>query len=141
MHAALGSEPRARLVPPLNYLEFVALLRDSYLVLTDSGGVQEEAPALGKPVLILRETTERPEGVAAGVARLMVTDTQAIVDAAATLLKDSGEYAAMARAVNPYGDGPASERIVQALRYRFGISFERPEDFSPGAARARAEGV
>jgi UDP-N-acetylglucosamine 2-epimerase (non-hydrolysing) len=92
----------------------------SYLILTDSGGVQEEAPSLGKPVLVLREVTERPEGVAAGTAVVVGTDRERIVDAASTLLSSPDAYARMANAVNPYGDGHASERIVRAIAARFG---------------------
>ena len=134
VHAALGNVPRVHLLAPLDYLDFVAYLEAAHLVLSDSGGVQEEAPALGTPVLVLRETTERPEGIHAGVARLVGTDTARIVGEAVKLLGDGRAYAAMARAVNPYGDGRASERIVAALRHHFGMTAERPADFAPAAA-------
>lgn len=103
------------LIDPLDYPDFVHLLRISTLMLTDSGGVQEEAPALGKPVLVMRETTERPEGVDAGTAKLVGTDTDRIVAEAEKLLDDSEAYAAMAMAHNPYGDGHASARIVDLI--------------------------
>ena len=107
--------PNLTLTPPLDYLSLVYLLRRSYLVLTDSGGLQEEAPSLGKPVLVLRNVTERPEGVAAGVARLVGVDRATIGREVESLLTDRLRYAAMATAVNPYGDGQASSKIVQAL--------------------------
>jgi UDP-N-acetylglucosamine 2-epimerase (non-hydrolysing) len=104
------------LCEPLDYDRLVAALREATLVLSDSGGIQEEAPALGKPVLVLRRTTERPEAVDAGTARLIGTDSDAIVREASTLLDDSAAYDAMARAHNPFGDGQASGRIVEAAR-------------------------
>jgi UDP-N-acetylglucosamine 2-epimerase (non-hydrolysing) len=103
------------LVEPIDYLPFVYLMHRSHLVITDSGGIQEEAPSLGKPVLVMRETTERPEAVEAGTAKLTGTDKEAIVYNAATLLSDDQAYNAMARAINPYGDGKACQRIVAAL--------------------------
>jgi len=103
------------LLEPMDYLSFVHLMKHSYLILTDSGGLQEEAPSLGVPVLLLREVTERPEAVAAGTARVVGTQRDAIVKAALRLLEDKREYESMARAVNPYGDGLASARIVSAL--------------------------
>jgi UDP-N-acetylglucosamine 2-epimerase (non-hydrolysing) len=112
--------PGMHLVPPVDYLEFVHLLQRADLVLTDSGGVQEEAPSLGKPVLVLREVTERPEGVAAGTAKVVGTRTDHIVAAASELLTSGEAYARMANAVNPYGVGHASERIAAALAARFG---------------------
>ncbi|WP_406698952.1 UDP-N-acetylglucosamine 2-epimerase (non-hydrolyzing) [Singulisphaera sp. Ch08] len=105
------------LLPPLDYLSFVRLIRRSFFVITDSGGLQEEAPGLGKPVLVLRETTERPEGVDAGTVRLVGTDRARIVAEASRLLTDPAAYAAMARSINPYGDGHAAGRIVDALRW------------------------
>lgn len=104
------------LIDPVDYLPFVYLMDRSYLIITDSGGVQEEAPSLGKPVLVMRETTERPEAVEAGTVRLVGTSRQAIVDEAHRLLVDDQAYAAMARAHNPYGDGQAVSRIMRALR-------------------------
>lgn len=114
--AALGSHPRIRLVEPLDYLAFVAAMKQAHFILTDSGGVQEEAPALGKPVLVLREETERPEAVAAGVVRLVGTDFERIVTESTRLLDDSAHYASMAHGVSPYGDGQAAERIAAVLK-------------------------
>jgi UDP-N-acetylglucosamine 2-epimerase (non-hydrolysing) len=111
----LGRNASVTLLEPLGYREMVSLLERSWLVLTDSGGLQEEAPSLGKPVLVLREVTERHEGVAAGTIRLVGTDTERIVEETTALLSSPGEYALMSQAVNPYGDGRASERIVDAL--------------------------
>jgi len=115
VHRILRDIPCITLLPPLDYLPLVQLLRRSYLVLTDSGGLQEEAPSLGKPVLVLRNTTERPEAVEAGTARLVGTACQRIVDETARLLDDVQAYQGMAQAVNPYGDGHAARRIVNAL--------------------------
>lgn len=114
----LAGHPRISLIEPLAYLDFVALMQDAYLILTDSGGIQEEAPAFGKPVLVLREVTERPEAVEAGVARLVGSDTDAIVREARTLLTDRAAYERMARVVNPFGDGHAAERIAELLAER-----------------------
>jgi UDP-N-acetylglucosamine 2-epimerase (non-hydrolysing) len=116
LQALLGNHPRAFLTEPLDYDQLVAAMRGCTLVLTDSGGLQEEAPALGKPVLVLRRTTERPEAVEAGTARLIGTATADIVAEASRLLTDAAAYEAMARAVNPFGDGQASGRIVDAIR-------------------------
>jgi len=115
VHRLLAHVPNITLLPPLDYLELVRLLERSHLVLTDSGGIQEEAPGLGKPVLVLREVTERPEAVDAGTVKVIGTDRERIVTETARLLDDRIEYERMARAVNPYGDGHAAERIVQAL--------------------------
>jgi UDP-N-acetylglucosamine 2-epimerase (non-hydrolysing) len=125
----LGGHPRIRLLGPLPYPEFVATLSRSHFVLTDSGGIQEEAPALAKPVLILRNTTERPEAIRAGTARLVGTSTEAIVDAVQELLVDGGAYDRMARAVNPFGDGKAANRVVGALSYRYGYEGTPPAPF------------
>ena len=111
------------LVPPQAYLPFVALMKRAYVILTDSGGVQEEAPSLGKPVLVMRETTERPEAVAAGTCRLVGTDENAIVGGIERLLSDSEEYERMSRASNPYGDGRAAERIAAAVLRWFSGGF------------------
>jgi len=111
----LGGHSAIHLIPPLDYLPFVNLMRRAYLIITDSGGVQEEAPALGKPVLVTRETTERPEAVEAGTVELVGTDTALLVARATRLLDDPLAYAAMSRAHNPYGDGHASERIVERI--------------------------
>lgn len=115
----LGGLPNVRLIPPQGYRTFVALMAHCRLVLTDSGGVQEEAPWLGKPVLVMRDTTERPEGVAAGTALLTGPKAHAIVDHATRLLTDQASYQAMANATSPYGDGYASERIVERIRQYF----------------------
>ena len=111
----LGGVPNITLCPPLDYLSLVQLMKASHLVLTDSGGIQEEAPGLGKPVLVLREVTERPEAVEAGAARLVGADPARIEQEVERLLGDADAYAAMARAVNPYGDGQAAARIVDSL--------------------------
>jgi UDP-N-acetylglucosamine 2-epimerase (non-hydrolysing) len=103
------------LLPPLDYRSLLHVMKSSYLVLTDSGGIQEEAPALGKPVLVLREVTERPEGVASGVAKLIGTDRERIVAETSRLLEDPALHQRMVRPVNLYGDGHAAERIVEAL--------------------------
>jgi UDP-N-acetylglucosamine 2-epimerase (non-hydrolysing) len=115
----LGGLANVRLIAPQNYRTFVALMARCRLVLTDSGGVQEEAPSMGKPVLVMRDTTERPEGVAAGTARLVGPKADAIVEHATRLLADQAAYRAMATARNPYGDGYAAERIVQRIRDHF----------------------
>jgi UDP-N-acetylglucosamine 2-epimerase (non-hydrolysing) len=114
---------------PLSYLPFVHLMRAVDLVLTDSGGLQEEAPSLGKPVLVMRKTTERPEGIAAGTGLLIGTETEAITAALLRLLRDRRAYERMARAVNPYGDGHAAERIADHLEFRFGLRRDPPEPF------------
>lgn len=115
IRALLGDHPRIRLLPPLEYLPFVYLLSRCHFVLTDSGGVQEEAPALGKPVLVMRNTTERPEGIDAGTALLVGTDSERIFREAERLLNDRRHYGRMSRAHNPFGDGKASRRIVDVL--------------------------
>lgn len=112
----LGALPNVRLIEPQGYRQFVALLSHCRLVLTDSGGVQEEAPSLGKPVLVMRDTTERPEGVTAGTARLIGARAESIVEHVTHLLTDRAAYDAMAAAVNPYGDGRAAARIVERVR-------------------------
>jgi UDP-N-acetylglucosamine 2-epimerase (non-hydrolysing) len=114
----LGNCPNVHLLPPQEYLPFVYLMHRSTLIVTDSGGVQEEAPSLGKPVLVMRDTTERPEAVTAGTVRLVGTCTKRIVDAAQQLLNDPKAYQAMSRAHNPYGDGLAAHRIAEALMIR-----------------------
>lgn len=117
---ALGGLPNVVLTDPLGYREFVGLMGRAHLILTDSGGMQEEAPSLGVPVLVLREVTERPEGVAAGVVRLVGTEANAIVEAVTELLDDPAAYARMAHRANPYGDGRASQRIVRAILQALG---------------------
>ncbi len=112
----LGDVENVVLAEPQEYLPFVYLMNHAYLILTDSGGIQEEAPSLGKPVLVMRDTTERPEAVKAGTVRLVGTDTQTIVREVTRLLRDENEYQIMSRAHNPYGDGTACERILTALK-------------------------
>lgn len=120
VYGLLGALGNVLLLRPLDYAPFVRLMDRSTLVLTDSGGIQEEAPSLGKPVLVMRETTERPEAVHAGTVRLVGTDVGRIVEGVSTLLDDPTQYEAMARAVNPYGDGLASGRIAEALAAELG---------------------
>lgn len=121
VHLLLGEVPGITLIEPLDYLPLVYLMKRAHLILTDSGGIQEEAPGLGVPVLVLREVTERPEGVAAGAVRVVGTARERIVSETRRLLTDEAAYRAMAQAVNPYGDGHAAERIVAAL---LGLPFE-----------------
>ncbi|MEB3330241.1 MAG: UDP-N-acetylglucosamine 2-epimerase (non-hydrolyzing) [Candidatus Sericytochromatia bacterium] len=130
--AILGDHPRVTMIEPLDYAPFVAAMRDSTLILTDSGGVQEEAPSLGKPVLVMRTTTERPEAIEAGTVQLVGVDEAVIFAAASRLLDDPSAYDGMARAVNPYGDGRACSRIVEACRHFLGLRTDRPlEAFAP----------
>ena len=121
LQALLGEHPRVVLTEPLDYDRLVAAMKGCTLLLTDSGGLQEEAPALGKPVLVLRRTTERPEAVEAGTARLVGTDPTEIASEASRLLEDSAAYSAMSRAVNPFGDGQASSRILDLSRKHLGV--------------------
>jgi UDP-N-acetylglucosamine 2-epimerase (non-hydrolysing) len=118
----LSGCPAIRLVEPLPYLPFVDLMQRAHVLLTDSGGIQEEAPSLGKPVLVMREKTERPEAVEAGTARLTGTDPDRIVAETALLLEDDAEYARRSRMHNPYGDGGASARIRDIIRSNFAMS-------------------
>ena len=111
----LGNLPNVLLTDPLDYLSFVHLMKRSFMILTDSGGLQEEAPSLGKPVLVMREVTERPEAVEAGTARVVGVEREGIIEGVARLLGDESEYQRMAQAVNPYGDGKASQRIVAKI--------------------------
>lgn len=111
----LAGVPRVHLIEPMDYRPFVQLMNKCYMILTDSGGVQEEAPSLGKPVLVLRKTTERPEAIEAGTGRLVGTDRELIVKEAARLLTDEAAYTDMSNQINPYGDGRAAERIVDVL--------------------------
>jgi UDP-N-acetylglucosamine 2-epimerase (non-hydrolysing) len=115
----LGSIPNIKLIAPQPYSEFVALMNDCYLVLTDSGGIQEEAPSLGKPVIVMRDTTERPEGIEAGTVELVAPEVESLVGAVTRLLTDDAAYRRMASARNPYGDGNAAGRIVARLRRFF----------------------
>ena len=123
--------PNVLLTQPLDAMDMHKLMDRSYMVMTDSGGLQEEAPALGKPVLVLRRETERPEAVEAGTVLLAGTEREPIFDLASKLLTDRAFYDAMAHAVNPYGDGRACERIANALAWGFGLSARQPEEFHP----------
>ena len=125
----LDQHPRIHLIAPLDVREMHNLMARCYLVMTDSGGLQEEAPALGKPVLVLRRETERPEAVAAGTVRLAGVEEEAIFQMAAQLLSDQGAYDKMAHAVNPYGDGRACCRIADAIAWHFGLRKAPPEAF------------
>ncbi|MBR4642961.1 MAG: UDP-N-acetylglucosamine 2-epimerase (non-hydrolyzing) [Selenomonadaceae bacterium] len=125
----LGGLERVCLIDPLDYEPFANLINRATLIMTDSGGLQEEAPALGKPVLVLRDTTERPEAVDAGTVKLIGTNQDKIYEAAKLLLTDAAEYRKMAEATSPYGDGHAAERIVKALLWRHKILNEPPEEF------------
>lgn len=125
----LGGTERVHLIKPLDVQDMHNLMSRSYLILTDSGGIQEEAPALGRPVLVLRNETERPEAVAAGTVKLAGTSKEAIVSLTRELLDNKDVYERMAKAVNPYGDGRASRRIAEALLYETGISSSKPEEF------------
>ncbi|HBE77733.1 MAG TPA: UDP-N-acetylglucosamine 2-epimerase (non-hydrolyzing) [Firmicutes bacterium] len=128
---AFQGESRVKLVEPLDYQSMIKTMAEAYLVITDSGGIQEEAPSLGKPVLVLREKTERPEAVAAGTVKLVGTDTERITSIVNLLLNEPGEYLKMSKAVNPYGDGKATERIMNGLRFYFGLIGNKPADFIP----------
>lgn len=127
--AVLRGHERVLLLEPVDYRTMVHLMKASYLIMTDSGGLQEEAPALGKPVLVLRKVTERPEGLEAGTLRLAGVTRQSILSCARTLLDNPREYERMATARNPYGDGRASSRIVQAIAYHFGLTDRPPDPF------------
>ena len=128
VYSILGGMDRVDLIDPIDVQDMHNLMDRSYLIMTDSGGLQEEAPSLGKPVLVLRAETERPEAVEAGTVELIGVDEENIFNAASRLLTDSTEYDRMARAVNPYGDGYASERITKAILHYFGFG-DRPKDF------------
>lgn len=130
-HQYLDGHPRIHLIAPLAVDEMHNLMARCHLVMTDSGGLQEEAPALGKPVLVLRRETERPEAVAAGTVQLAGTEEEPIFQMAARLLTDPAAYAAMAHAANPYGDGRACGRIADAIEYRFGLRAQPPAPFQP----------
>lgn len=127
----LSNHPQIHLIEPLDVVDFHNIAARSYFIMSDSGGVQEEAPSLGKPVLVLRDTTERPEGVTAGTLKLVGTESENIREAMETLLTDETVYHQMSQASNPYGDGRASERIVEAIAHYFGYA-ERPENFVIG---------
>lgn len=125
----LGNHPRIKLIDPLDVVDFHNIYPHTHLILTDSGGMQEEAPSFGVPVLVLRDTTERPEGIEAGTLELVGTDEENVYARTKALLTDSELYASMSEAANPYGDGHASERIVSAILHYFGKKSERPETF------------
>ncbi len=125
----LGKHQQIHLIDPLDVQDMHNLMDRSYIIMTDSGGLQEEAPSLGKPVLVLRNETERPEAITAGTVKLAGTKEEVITSMAFQLLDDIGEYNRMAKAVNPYGDGKASQRIAHALLYEFGYTKEKPGEF------------
>lgn len=125
----LGNTERIHLISPLDVVDFHNLAARSYFIMTDSGGVQEEAPSLGKPVLVLRDTTERPEGVEAGTLKLVGTESEKVKKEMEELLDNDAEYQRMAQAKNPYGDGKASERILDAIAYYFGVTDKKPSEF------------
>ena len=125
------------LIEPMDYIPFVSLMKESYIILTDSGGVQEEAPSLGKPVLVLRDITERPEAVEAGTVKVVGTDTATIIRETERLLTNKEEYDKIAKAVNPYGDGTAADRIVFAIMRKFGYTDKRVEEFDPSKTSAK----
>ncbi|MBC7319976.1 UDP-N-acetylglucosamine 2-epimerase (non-hydrolyzing) [bacterium] len=124
----LSDVNRVELLEPLDYPSLIKVMKSSYLILTDSGGIQEEAPTFGKPVLVLRETTERPEGIGKGVAKLIGMHKEAIIDNVRKLLTDKTLYTSMSKAGNPYGDGRAGERTIRAIMHFFGMC-ERPDEF------------
>ncbi|CAH0118089.1 MULTISPECIES: non-hydrolyzing UDP-N-acetylglucosamine 2-epimerase [unclassified Paenibacillus] len=126
----LGDHPRIRLIDPLDVVELHNFYPHTHLILTDSGGLQEEAPSFGVPVLVLRDTTERPEGIDAGTLELVGTDEERVYERTKALLTDAALYGRMSEASNPFGDGQASKRIVQAILHHFGKSDERPDSFS-----------
>ena len=130
VQAELAGQDRVYLTEPMDYQPFANLMSRASVILTDSGGIQEEAPALGKPVLVLRGTTERPEAVAAGTVRLVGTDYDAVRNETLRLLTDRSYYQSMAEAVNPYGDGQACRRIVGFILNRFGYTDEMPDEFN-----------
>lgn len=129
VYSILDGVERVHLLPPLDTKETHNLMNRCYMVMTDSGGLQEEAPHLGKPVLVLRDVTERPEAVEAGTVKVIGTDEENVFNEAALLIEDSSVYKNMANAVNPYGDGHASRRIVDAILYYFGLKEDRPDEF------------
>lgn len=127
----LGDHPRIKLTDPMDVMDMYNFFPHTHLILTDSGGIQEEAPAFGIPALVLRDTTERPEGIGAGVLELVGTDEEAVYSRARALLSDEELYRRMSQASNPYGDGKVSERIVHAIKHYFGLVGEPPEPFQP----------
>jgi UDP-N-acetylglucosamine 2-epimerase (non-hydrolysing) len=132
VYPVLGKVPNVHLIEPLDYLDFVNIMAKSFLIITDSGGVQEEGPSLGKPVLVLREVTERPEAVEYGTAKLVGLNEEKIVRAARKLMDDERAYKAMATATNPYGDGLAARRTVGVISKYFGLTSRLVKEFRPG---------
>lgn len=128
-HNILGNHPRIQLIEPLDVVDLHNFYPHTHLILTDSGGLQEEAPSFGVPVIVLRDTTERPEGIEAGTLELVGTDEELVYTRTKALLTDEALYESMSKAANPYGDGRASERIVNAIHHHFGITDQRPEQF------------
>src|SRR5262249_43422940 len=124
--ALLGGHPRIHLIPPVVYLDMIQLLKRAYLVVTDSGGLQEEAPALGKPVMVIRKVTERPEAVVAGTTQVIGVDEACVFRSVDRVLTDPYQYQRMAATVHPYGDGKAAWRTLAAIRYFFGMCSARP---------------
>ena len=129
VNSILGNVKNVHLIEPLNVQELHNLMDRAYIVMTDSGGLQEEAPALGKPVLVLRNETERPEAVKAGTVKIAGTDTETIVNMVSELIENNEAYEQMNKAANPYGDGKASQRIIQAIKYYMGTVDVPPEEF------------
>ncbi|MDO3412121.1 UDP-N-acetylglucosamine 2-epimerase (non-hydrolyzing) [Saccharibacillus sp. CPCC 101409] len=128
-HEILGNHPRISLIDPLDVVDLHNFYPHTHLILTDSGGLQEEAPSFGVPVLVLRDTTERPEGIEAGTLELVGTEEEKVYERTQALLSDEVLYESMSRAANPYGDGKASQRIVNAILHSFGFKNERPDEF------------
>jgi len=137
VYGTLGSLDNVYLLEPLDYLDFVNLMARSYLIITDSGGVQEEGPALGKPILVLRKVTERPEAVEYGTVKLVGLNKRTIVGAAKKLIDSPAVYRAMASATNPYGDGRAAERTVRIITNEFGLTRTKVREFRPGRSHGR----
>ncbi|MFP4016212.1 MAG: non-hydrolyzing UDP-N-acetylglucosamine 2-epimerase [Halanaerobiales bacterium] len=129
VNSILSDIDRVHLIEPLDYQPFANLMARTYLVLTDSGGIQEEAPGLGKPVLVLRDTTERPEAIEAGTVKLVGTEQDTIYNEASKLINDDNEYQMMSSAINPYGDGSAVDRIINRLQYEFGLREDMGDEF------------
>ncbi len=133
VNPVLDGVANVHLIEPLDYMDFVNLMARSYLIISDSGGVQEEGPSLGKPVLVLREVTERPEAVSYGTVKLVGLDQETIVRTASKLMNDAAAYRAMASATNPYGDGRAARRTVSFIKNYFGLSRSLEKEFRPAS--------